>query len=1044
MPPSTPSLLTVDDDVTVVQGPLHTGPGREGDEPEEEAPRFLGRYMILAELGVGGMGRVFRAYDPELDREVALKQLRRVTADARARLRREAQAMAQLCHPNVLPIYDVADDGRRVFMAMELVRGQSVREWLDVGPRAWEEVLEVFIAAGEGLAAAHDAGLVHRDFKPGNVLLGDDGRVRVMDFGLARGTGEAIDGAQGVRSSGDSWSRGSDDSHSAMSVRGVASAYGLRGTDSQDVLSSLADDLTQMGTVVGTPAYMAPEQHLGHTADPRCDQYGFCVALWEALHGRRPFEAAKIADWYHAKTTATPRTNPDRDVPRWLHAVVLRGLAPRPVDRYASMHQLLRALSQGARWRRYRRSGALALGGVLLLGATFAALHGTQSLCSGADDKLVGIWNLETAAEVEQAVLASKVSYAPDTWARMAPQLDAYAARWQAAHEDACEATHVRNEQPEALMDARMRCLEDRRRSLRALVETLRAADAKTVERAVAAVGALPTIEPCADPEYVRAQAQPPTDPTQAAAVEALEEELARIKALIDAGKSKEVEADARLAVQRAGALGYAPLEALAHHRLGAVEENLGHYPQSKAQLEQAYFIAQREGLDALQASAAIVLIHVVSAKMGLADEGEQWARFAHAALERVHDPALEPGYLNNVGLLASDRGDYEGAIAQLERALALREQLLGPEHPTVATVLNNLALAHDAKGRFDQAQALHERALGIREGALGPEHPDVASSLINLATLNQMMAHSEDALAQLNRAKAIYESAYGSQHPMVGSALVNLGNTYEEMGQSERALESYQKALPILEKSQGPLHTNVAGTHINMGNVYRALDQRERAREHYEKALEILEKIGGHEFVLAIVEANMGSLAFDRDDLASAEEHGLRGLSLTKVTTGPRHPLTATLQANLGLVRTAQGRHDEAVSLHREALDTRREVLGPKHPESAASLVQLGEALLEGGRPQEALEPLEQAAEIFADADAAPKGTDDWAASLQQVRFSVAKARWALGDDRNEARAAITAARDALLRLPGDHAELIEQIDAWLAEHRGRGRSGG
>jgi tetratricopeptide (TPR) repeat protein len=838
-----------------------------------------------------------------------------------------------------------------------------------------------------------------------------------------------------VGRSSDSWPGALDESLSGIALPGAV-ARSLLGTDSHDVFTSLTSDLTRVGTVVGTPAYMAPEQHIGQAADPRCDQYGFCVALWEALHGRRPFAAETIADWYQAKTTATPKLDPERDVPRWLHAVLLRGLSPRPDDRFPSMPALLHALAQGARRRRYRHGLGVALVAVALVGGIGAALHQGQRLCTGAEDKLGGIWDRPTAAEVERAMLASEASYATDTWARVAPELDGYAARWQAAHADACEATHVRHEQPEALMDARMRCLEDRRRDLRALVRTLEAADAEVVERAVAAVGALPAIEPCADPAYVRAQALPPADPRRAAEVEALDEELARIKALAGAGQAKAVERDARTAVQRAHALGHPPLEARARFRLGAIEDDLGHYEASVEHLEQAYFIAQREGLDTLQADAAVQLIHVLGSNMDLPEQGEKWARFAQAALERAHDPAVEAAYLGNTGLLAMDRGDYSQALALEERTLALREQQLGADHPQVATVLNNLALAHDAMSHFDQAKQLHERALAIRERALGPMHPEVASSLLNLANVYETLADHERARELLLRALSIYEGAYGREHPMVASTLVNLGNVQEEMGQRERALASYQEALPILERTQGPVHSNVIGTLVNIGNVSRTLGERDRALEHYERALGLLERTQGNELLHAIVLVNMGSMAFETHDLPRAEDCSQRGIELLETTIGLRHPLGALLQANLALVRSAKGQHDEALLLHRAALATRRELLGPRHPETAASLAQLGEAEIEAGKPAEAIEPLEEAIAIFA-SDGSTRDADEQAAALHQARFWLARAWWDAGVERSKARVLAQAARDGLSGGAGEHEEAIAEIDAWLAEHR-------
>jgi eukaryotic-like serine/threonine-protein kinase len=954
--------MTEDQDVTVtvVEAPLHVL------DPADEAPRFLGRYVVIDELGTGGMGRVFRAYDPELDREVALKLLRDVNHDARARLLREAQAMAKLSHPNVLPVYDVAVEGHLMFLAMEIVHGQSLRTWLDASPRTWAEVLAVLLAAGRGLAAAHAAGLVHRDFKPGNVLIGDDGRVRVTDFGLARrATSESGSLGDGRRRSDVFPERMPvpERMHEITSPQPTSETY--------EPLGSLGEELTHVGALLGTLAYMAPEQHLGH-ADHRSDQYEFCVTLWEALYGRRPFTAEKLDDWHRVKSTTRPRADPERSVPRWLHAVVSRGLAPRPGDRWVTMDALLHALTR-ARRRRRRLRVALAMGGALALATTAAAaLHDAAvgpSMCSGARDKLAGIWDEATADAVEQAVLATALAYAPDTWDRLAPRLDGYATRWEAAHADACEATFVRHEQPEGLMDARMRCLDERRRSLRALVGALREADARVVERAVVAAGALPAIEPCADPQYVQAQAPPPGDPALAAEVEALEDELARHKALVEAGRAVQVQVDARAVLARAEALGHAPLEVQARFQLASLEEVLGHYEAAGHQLEQTYFSAQREGLDSLQARAAIELIEVHDAHLGQPDVGEQWERFARVMLQRVHDPALEAAYLNNAGVLASNRDEFDTAVARLARALELYEQLLGAEHPVVANVINNLANLHEEQGRYDEALALHERALAIRERAFGPEHPSVATSLLNASTVQRSRAHYDEALALLRRAHAIYERAYGPDHPHAAVALVNLGAIHETLGRPQQALELYTDALTRLERSQGAHHPHVATTLDNIGTVYKALGDPVRAREHYERALQILERtLGPRSFDLSISLTNLGGLAQELGDHEQAAAHLDRALEIVEATVGPRHPVAAAIHTNRALVHLARGEHAQALQLLQQALELHRELLGPRHPQTAGSLGQLGEAFLAAGRPAEAIEPLEQALEILAE----------------------------------------------------------------------------
>jgi len=243
----------------------------------------------------------------------------------------------------VVQVYDVGEHDDRVFVAVELVEGRNARDWIGGSDPTWRGALQVFIQAGRGLAAAHDAGIVHRDFKPENVLVGDDGRVRVLDFGLARGERQAP----------------------------TIGEHGEQVPPSAGAGSTLATPLTEPGVVMGTPAYMAPEQHLGRPADARTDQFGYSVALYEALYGARPFSGKTRAALQRAVVGGYVEPVPtDRDVPRRVGRVLRRGLAARPEDRYLDMHDLLRELEgiQPHRSRRIAYLAAAAVGGLLALG----------------------------------------------------------------------------------------------------------------------------------------------------------------------------------------------------------------------------------------------------------------------------------------------------------------------------------------------------------------------------------------------------------------------------------------------------------------------------------------------------------------------------------------------------------------------------------------------------------------------------------------------------------------------------------------------------
>jgi CHASE2 domain-containing sensor protein/class 3 adenylate cyclase/predicted Ser/Thr protein kinase len=330
-----------------------SGPGAAFRRENRAAPRSfepggrVSRYTIERVLGEGGMGAVYLAHDPELNRRVAIKLLHAALSshpEHKARFLREAQAMASVSHPNVVTVHDIFHAEDQLFVAMEYVEGSTLREWLRT-PRSTRQVLELFQKAGAGLAAAHAAGLIHRDFKPGNVLIGVDGSVRVSDFGLARLVDEAPE----------------------TPMSGSAPEPG----------PLLAQELTQTGLALGTPGYMSPEQMLLKPIDGRSDQFSFCVALHEALYGRRPFAGKTLDELFVAvkeRRFQTPRTR--TRVPAWLHEVVRRGLSFSPEDRFPHMEALLQALARDpereeegsrARVRRRARRG-------VLLGALATAL----------------------------------------------------------------------------------------------------------------------------------------------------------------------------------------------------------------------------------------------------------------------------------------------------------------------------------------------------------------------------------------------------------------------------------------------------------------------------------------------------------------------------------------------------------------------------------------------------------------------------------------------------------------------------------------------
>jgi hypothetical protein len=400
-------------------------PGARSEPARHPAPELgatLGRYRIERTLGEGGMGVVHAAFDPDLERRVALKVLRDEdeAGDARQRLLREARAMARLTHPNVVSVYEVGSVTGRDYVAMELVEGETLADWLRAAPRDPDEIVAAFVAAGRGLAAAHAADLVHRDFKPHNVLRRGDGRICVTDFGLARGVEHVVTKSIAVKPPPPP----SDNTPSPLS------------------------GLTATGSVLGTPAYMAPEQWDGGTVGPAADQFAFCVALWEALTGDRPFYGATL-DELHAAVTRGAGTLDASHVPRRLRAVLRRGLAANPRDRWPSMDALLAAIVSA---ERRPRIVLASVGAALAIAAsvTFAALghraspHAAAPVdnCAAPARDPAAVWSPARAAALEKAGQAVG-----------AAELEADFTAWQKVRVAACHADA-------AVRPAKLACLD--------------------------------------------------------------------------------------------------------------------------------------------------------------------------------------------------------------------------------------------------------------------------------------------------------------------------------------------------------------------------------------------------------------------------------------------------------------------------------------------------------------------------------------------------------------------------------------------------------
>jgi tetratricopeptide (TPR) repeat protein len=819
------------------------GPASQRTEPSQEPAdgvrgASIGRYLLLQVVGRGGMGVVYAAYDPELDRRIALKLLTASDAGgpiSRSRLVREAKALARVSHPNVVTVHDAGTIGDEVFIAMEFIEGATVGRWLREKPRSWREVCGVFLQAGRGLAAAHEAGLVHRDFKPENVLIRSDGRVLVTDFGLARPPSGP--------------------------------------TQSSAPPEAAAVEITQPGAVAGTPAYMAPEQMRGAPVDARSDEFSFCVALHEALYGERPRPGEPAPD--SGDRFLSPRADllRTRRVPRHIRHAVARGLRSDPRERFPSMSELLAVLGRDPRRRWIRAAVALSVLG-LVATAWLAYERGAEqraSMCKPVARELAGIWDKHRRQEVRRALLATRRPYAPDAWKSVRASLDAYAAAWVEARRDACEATWIRGEQSAEALDLRMECLRRRRSELKAVAEVLSRADERVVKRSVETAAGLTALGGCANVELLRAPMRPPIDAIARARVEEAQAELARAKALSRAGRYAEAGVIARRAVETGRALRYRPLEAESLLELGQAEYGHNDYRKAVESLRSARVAAEASRHDRVAARAAVDLVFVLGSRLREHDRAHEWAQLAGASIERLggddelsfllannvggvlslearmkearaaferalslaeklgwtEDPRIA-ALLNNLGVTSRRLGEYEKARSYFERALRIRERAFGREHPRVAFVVNNLGGVFYSLGRFDEAQRLHKRALAISERAVGPDSTDAAMPIENIGIIAENRRQFEVALKYYRRALSIYEKAYGPEHPDGAQILTRIGGILAQMGRDKEALEMHRRALFVREKSLGPSHPDLATSLAGIGEIL--LDRRQGA----------------------------------------------------------------------------------------------------------------------------------------------------------------------------------------------------------------------
>jgi tetratricopeptide (TPR) repeat protein len=887
-------------------------------------PHRIGRYTVLRALGAGGMGVVYLAEDPQLDRQVALKLLRPGAqgADEQARLLREAQAMARLSHPNVIAVHDVGFAGGRVFVAMEYVDGGTLSAWLRERPRPVREILRAFLAAGQGLSAAHAAGLVHRDFKPDNVLVGSDGRVRVTDFGLAR----------------------------------LQPAPARRERPTPD---APAQAVTQAGTLIGSPAYMSPEQLRGEPADARSDVFSFCISLHEALYGVRPFTGDTVSALREAIEQGRLQRPPaGARVPGWLRRALLRGLHPDPAQRPRSMDELLEVLEAAPLrpWRAGIAVGALALLAAILLGLRPGA---TAPACRKAGQELAGIWDEPVRQAARAAFFETRAPYAADALASVRAALDPYASAWLAMRIEACETALVRHEQSQELFDLRMECLEGRRRELQARTALFVRADADVVQRAQSLASSLPPLEPCADARTLRSQPKPPS-PADAPKVAALRARLASALALRQAAKHKAAFEAMQAIVAEADALGYRALQAEARLEMASVNAVSSQPRQTLRELLAAVAAAAAAGAELLQARAWTGLVAVYQ-RLGDLPAAELAAAQARAGLERIGgDPTTEGTLERHLALRSMERDRFAEAEQHARRSLAIFESLPRPDPAALARSLRFLGMVLRAGPGIVEARGLLERARTLVLGALGPDHPDTLEAETSLADLDLAEGRYQRARETYERVVARLERALGKDSARINAPRAVLANVALLQRRFQDAEEIAGAALRSYQRVDGG--PRVSSALYRLGQAQLGLGHLAEARASLQRALELDERIYGPKSSdsaanledLGLVELLEGKLPAARTRLRDA-------LARLEGALGREDRYLSRPLQLLARVELADQRPAESLALCERARAVSRR-WGFEHPDAAYAAICIGQAQLALGRWRAALASLDEA----------------------------------------------------------------------------------
>ncbi len=864
----------------------------------------VGRYVLGRRLGRGAMGVVYMARDRVLSRDVAIKLVRSDDPQLHAALLTEARALASFSHPNVLTVLDVGTHGRDIYVVTEMIDGCDLRKWVRVQPRDHFDVLDVLRAAGAGLAAAHEHGLVHRDIKPDNLLIGGDGRVRVADFGLAKRSG-------------------------ANSTPQSGQGSGLTTVD-------------ESADTAGTPAYMAPEQHRGE-ATAASDQFALCVTAIEALGGVAVFDGDSMEALYAAKLR--PVTRPAA-IPRRWWVVLRRGLAVDPRQRWPNVCALLDRLE---RVRRRRVAVVATVATTVMVAALgwWQAPVGVEA-CAEPEARLAKVWSPGHASALREVFEATGSAHAHDVAQVVEAELESFAAQWSGTYREACAAADSRDD------DARW-CAERRLTRVGALLDVLGRASAAELLRAPAAIREVVRDDNCGPIEL--AFARHDDDPR----VQALLADFDRVAAMHGAARLGEAERLSRESLARATEVGYPELVARAAFNLGIAHSNQQHFVEAESAHTDAFHLLT-PGRDDRLAVLAALGVAVAVAKQGRPDAARRWIRHASGTAAAAGLGDLEADIAHADGITATLAGEYEPAIRRLAEAVALRELQADPLRICDARhELSTARVSAAIYGQHDKTAAERELrvALSTCVGALGRHHPDIGALHDKLGVLLTQGGRWAEAVAEHDLALAIYDVSDPLLVRARGDILLNRGLALGSAGEHENAVASIQSAIDLYRLGDvGIRDLDIGRGLLDLAVALRAADRRDEALVAANTGLDALQVVlpEGHP-MLAVATSNvaelLGELARDED----AVRWGERAIAAVASSLGDGHVAMAMARANLGRVEARRGHLDRAITLLDEALRVEPDgvdgmtvtsdaafdlarLLGPTDPERAIALL--------------------------------------------------------------------------------------------------------